>query len=48
MGDTRAVVAAETVEVVRRHGSRVRQRDAASHTASVEDEEAPLTLAKNC
>lgn len=34
MGDARAAVAAEAVEVVRRHRSRVRQRDAASYTAS--------------
>lgn len=34
MGDGRAAVAAETVEVVRRHCSRVRQRDAASYTIS--------------
>lgn len=34
MGDARAAVAAETVEVVRRHRSRVRQRDAVSYTVS--------------
>lgn len=34
MGDGRATVAAETVEVVRRHRSRVRQRDASSYPIS--------------
>lgn len=34
MGDASAAVAAETVQVVRRHRSRVRQRDAASYTDS--------------
>lgn len=34
VGDARAAVAAETVLVVHRHRSRVRQRDAASYTVS--------------
>lgn len=34
MGDARAAVAAETVEVVCRHISRVRQRETASYTDS--------------
>lgn len=47
-GDAGAAVAAETVEVVRRHRSRVRQRDAASYgSLSVEDDEVSLTLSKD-
>lgn len=46
MGDAGAAVAAETVKVVRRQRSRVKQRDAASYTVSVEDDEVSVTLSK--